>query len=96
MLFVCNVRKEFQDQLPNVTHVDGTCRVQTVCHENNPKYYELISRFEEITGLPVILNTSLNGKSEPIVETPQQAIELLLKLDLSAMYLDDVFLLSSV
>lgn len=88
MLFVCDVRREFRDQLPNITHVDGTCRVQTVSRKVNPTYYSLIEEFEKLTGFPIILNTSLNGKSEPIVETPHEAIDLLLKLNLGAMYLD--------
>ena len=60
-------------------HVDGTARVQVLEREVNPKYYDLISEFDRLTGVPVLLNTSFNLKGEPIVCTPQQAINSFLK-----------------
>jgi carbamoyltransferase len=59
--------------LPAITHVDGTGRLQTVFQEQSPRYYHLIRRFGEATGVPVVLNTSFNLKGEPIVTTPANA-----------------------
>lgn len=73
MLKICNV---LTDKLPSVTHVDGSARVQTVRYEDNPKFYDLLRKFEFYSGVPVLLNTSLNLRGEPIVETPQDAIKL--------------------
>lgn len=73
MLFVFNVRENKQDVIPAVTHVDGTSRIQTVNRQQNRLYYDLISKFEEKTGVPVLLNTSFNIRGEPIVRTPEQA-----------------------
>ena len=73
MLKICNV---ITNKLPSVTHVDGTARVQTVRKEDNPKFYEILREFEKYSGVPVLLNTSLNLSDEPIVETPQDAIRL--------------------
>lgn len=74
MLKVCNVLPEAQDQVRAITHVDGTARLQTVHRETNPRYHELISKFGELTGVPVVLNTSFNIMGEPIVENPLHAI----------------------
>ena len=68
------VQKKKQQVIPAVTHVDGTCRAQTVTATSNPRYYSLIQRFAEITGVPVILNTSLNVKGDPIAMKPEDAI----------------------
>ncbi len=73
MLQIELVRPEKQRLIPAVTHEDGTGRLQSVRQEHNPRYYRLIQRFEEITGVPVILNTSFNLKGEPIVNTASQA-----------------------
>lgn len=55
-------------------HVDGSARPQTASAETSPLYYELIRRFEQLTGLPVVLNTSFNHSDEPLVDSPEQAI----------------------
>jgi carbamoyltransferase len=68
------IKKEKQKLLPAVTHVDGSGRLQTVNKEVNPKYYKLISEFNKITGVPIILNTSFNLNGEPIVCSPKDAI----------------------
>lgn len=72
------VKKTMTSTIPAVTHVDGTARLQTVTAENNPLYYRLISEFHQLSGLPVVVNTSFNDSGEPIVETPQDAIHCLL------------------
>jgi carbamoyltransferase len=74
MILVFDVPEDLRDQLPAVTHVDGTARVHTVSKEANPLYHRLISEFEKLTGVPVILNTSFNVKGEPIVTTPREAV----------------------
>ncbi len=76
MLRVCNVLK---NNIPAVTHVDCTARIQTVREEDNVNFYRLIHCFYDITGVPLLLNTSFNIKGEPIVETPQDAINSFLK-----------------
>jgi carbamoyltransferase len=73
MLFTGQVRS---NRLPAITHVDGTSRVQTVADDDVP-FADLLRHFEEITGVPVLLNTSLNGPGEPIVEQPEEALSLL-------------------
>jgi carbamoyltransferase len=73
MLLVPPVRPEKRSEIPAVTHVDGTGRLQAVVKEENPLYYRLIERFGEKTGVPVILNTSFNLKGEPIVTSPADA-----------------------
>jgi len=73
MLMVYKIKKEKQQQIPAVTHIDGSGRLQTVSREHAPKYYGLIDAFRELTGVPVLLNTSFN-ENEPIVCTPEDAI----------------------
>jgi carbamoyltransferase len=72
MLLVAQVR-EGKRCIPSVTHVDNSARLQTVTREDNPLYYDLISEFEKLTGVPVIINTSFNVRGEPIVCTPHDA-----------------------
>ncbi|TRZ42526.1 carbamoyltransferase [Robertkochia solimangrovi] len=74
MLKVCNVRKEKQEVIPAVTHVDGSARLQTVRKEQHPIYHELIRKLGNKTGVPVVLNTSFNIQGEPVVESPQDAL----------------------
>ena len=85
MLMVVPVKKP-QD-IPAVTHIDGTGRLQTVSRQANPLYYDLISEFYKITGVPVVINTSMNVKGEPIVNTPEQAYNMLLKTDMDCIIL---------
>ena len=80
MLFVAPVKKP--DKIPAVTHVDGTGRLQTVSKLSNPLYYDLITEFFKITDIPVIINTSMNVMGEPIVNTPEQAYQMIVKTDM--------------
>ncbi len=73
MLYVAPVRPEKRSVLPAITHEDGSGRLQTVYKATNPAYHRVIERFGEITGVPVIMNTSFNLKGEPIVEDPSHA-----------------------
>jgi carbamoyltransferase len=73
MLYVAPVREEKRDVLPAITHEDGSGRLQTVYKQTNPAYHRIIERFGELTGVPVVMNTSFNLKGEPIVESPAHA-----------------------
>ena len=73
MLLVPRVRKEKREIIPAVTHEDGTGRVQTVTEEHNGRYYRVIKAFGELTGVPIVINTSFNVRGEPIVCTPRDA-----------------------
>ena len=75
MLSVCPVRKEAQNKLPAITHIDGSARVQLVRKDTNPIYYKLIEAFGKRSGVPVVLNTSFNLRGEPIVSSPADAIK---------------------
>jgi len=68
-----------------VTHVDGTGRLQSVSKNVNPLYYDLINEFYKITKIPVIINTSMNVMGEPIVNTPEEAFEMILKTDMDCI-----------
>ena len=87
MLLVAKVKKP--DKIPAVTHVDGTGRLQTVSRLANPLYYDLINEFYKLTGVPVIVNTSMNVRGEPIVNTPGQAFDMLLKTDMDYIVMGD-------
>lgn len=78
--------EEWRARLPAVTHVDGTGRLQTVENENNPLYHRLISAFKRRTGLGMVLNTSFN-ENEPIVDTPEQALDCFRRTDMDALCL---------
>jgi carbamoyltransferase len=82
MLFVAPVKEEKKSMIPSVTHIDGSARVQTVSKNDNPRFYNLISEFERITDVPVVINTSFNIRGEPIVCTPEDAIKCFLKTDI--------------
>ncbi|MBA4445330.1 carbamoyltransferase [Cylindrospermopsis raciborskii CS-506_D] len=83
---VFKIRPEKRTQIPAVTHVDGTGRLQTVSRQTNPLYWDLINTFAQHTGIPILLNTSLN-ENEPIVRTPQEAIECLLRTSMDGLVL---------
>lgn len=87
---VLPIRPEKQSIIPAVTHVDGSGRLQSVTPESNPRYYELIRRFYLRTGVPIVLNTSLN-ENEPIVHTPGQAIDCFLRTRMDHIVLDRVW-----
>ncbi len=92
MLQVFKVRREKRPIIPAVTHVDGSGRLQTVKFEENPKYYRLIQRFQEITGLPIVLNTSFN-ENEPVVNKPDEALDCFLRTKMDVLVLEDYFII---
>ncbi len=93
MLMVAKVKKP--EIIPAVTHVDGTGRLQTVSNYANPLYYDLINEFFKITGVPVIINTSMNVMGEPIVNTPEQAYQMIVKTDMDCLVLGNNLIFSS-
>jgi carbamoyltransferase len=86
MLMVYQVKAEKRSVIPAVTHVDGSGRLQTVSRRDNPLYYQLISDFEKLTGVPVVLNTSFN-EDEPIVCNPQEAIECFQRTRMDSLFI---------
>jgi carbamoyltransferase len=88
MLKVYNVLPSKRAEIPAVTHVDGTGRLQTVEKRHSPAYWALISAFRDITGTPVVLNTSFN-ENEPIVCTPQEAVDCFLRTKMDALVLGE-------
>jgi carbamoyltransferase len=75
MLFVYGVAPDKAQRIPAVRHVDGTARIQTINRQQNALYYDLIKAFQLRTGVPVLVNTSFNTRSEPVVCTPRDAVE---------------------
>jgi carbamoyltransferase len=84
MVMAYKIKPEQRERIPAVTHGDGTGRLQTVEREVNPQYWNLIHKFEEVTGVPVLLNTSFN-ENEPIVQTPAQAIDCFLRTQMDVL-----------
>lgn len=85
---VLSIRKEKRSEIPAVTHVDGTGRLQTVMKEISPRYHALISKFHERTGVPILLNTSFN-ENEPIVNTPAEALDCFLRTKMDMLVLEN-------
>lgn len=90
MMYAVNVAADKVSEIPCVTHVDDTCRVQTVSEENNKHYYELIKAYKDITGVPVIFNTSFNLAGAPLVETLNDALITLYRSKLKYLYLPEL------
>ncbi len=81
-----------RSEIPAVTHVDYSARVQTVHSQTNPRYYKLIERFKELTGCPVLVNTSFNVRGEPIVATPEDAFHCFMGTELDILVVGNAFL----
>ena len=89
MSFAVPVRPDKRDLLQATTHIDGSSRVQVVFEDVNPRYWKLISAFRDITGVPVVLNTSFNNNAEPIVDSVDDAIQCFLTTGLDYLVIDD-------
>ncbi|SFA55642.1 carbamoyltransferase [Pedobacter suwonensis] len=89
MILIDEIKPEWKDQLGGIVHQDGTCRVQTVTSAFNPEFYQLIGDFEAETGIGVLLNTSLNRKGMPVVETPAEALSLFLSGSIDILVLNN-------
>ncbi|QTR45443.1 hypothetical protein J9253_15740 [Thiothrix litoralis] len=88
MLMTYPAQEDKQERIPAVVHTDGSCRVQCVRSETNPRYHKVISEFQKLTGVPVVLNTSFNDQ-EPIVCTPEDAINTFLKTEIDVLAIGD-------
>lgn len=91
MMKVYQIKKSKRNDIPAVTHVDGSGRLQTVYEETNKKYYDLITEFHKITNIPLILNTSFN-ENEPIVSTPEEALNCFLRTKMDTLVLGNYLL----
>jgi carbamoyltransferase len=87
MLLVAQIPPDKRSVIPAVTHVNGSGRLETLRREWNPRYYRVVEKFGEATGVPVLLNTSFNLRGEPIVNTPENAINTYLKSDIDMLML---------
>jgi len=93
MMYAMDFKLEKHGECPAITHVDGTCRIQTVTKEQNESYYNLIDEFRKITGVPILFNTSFNIAGDPLVETLEDAIKTIKITDINYLYLPDQGLL---
>ncbi len=91
MMQVYPIRADRRAQIPAVTHVDGSGRLQTVQQSANPRYYQLISAFRDLTGIPMVLNTSFN-ENEPVVCRPAEALDCFLRTKMDVLVLGDEFI----
>ena len=91
MMQVFQIKEHKRKEIPAVAHVDGSGRLQTVSKENHPRYHELINNFKNKTGVPIILNTSFN-ENEPVVCSPQEAINCFLRTKMDILVLGNWFL----
>ncbi|TQV77375.1 nodulation protein [Aliikangiella marina] len=89
MNLIVSVKEEYKEKLGAITHVDGTARIQTVNKNSNSRYWELISKFNELSGVPILLNTSFNNNVEPIVDSVEDAIASYLTTDLDILIVGD-------
>jgi carbamoyltransferase len=91
-LFGIDKLKVPRSEIPAVTHVDYSARIQTVHKETNPRYHALISAFKGLTGCPVIVNTSFNVRGEPIVGTPEDAFRCFMGTEIEALAVGNCYL----
>lgn len=89
-LLVAKVKKP--ETIPSACHVDGTARVQTIRKDQDAMYYDLVKSFGDKTGIPVLLNTSFNDAGEPIVETPEHALQSFVNMKLDALVINDLLI----
>ncbi|MEO8036456.1 MAG: carbamoyltransferase C-terminal domain-containing protein, partial [Acidobacteriota bacterium] len=91
MLQVYQIREEKRPLIPAVTHVNGSGRLQSVTHDQNPRYHALISAFRDATGIPMVLNTSFN-ENEPVVNTPAEALDCFLRTKMDLLVMGDLMI----
>ena len=91
MLIACKATERAWAEIPATVHVDGTCRVQTVKIDNNEPFFLLLSAFYELTGCPVLLNTSFNVKGQPMVNSPKDAIKCYLSTNIDCLVIEGFF-----
>jgi len=90
MMYALDALPHTHDKIPAILHVDKTCRVQTVALKDNTNYYQLIDSFYQITDVPILFNTSFNLAGDPLVETPEDAIECFECSEIDYLYFPEV------
>tara|TARA_B100001175_G_scaffold301431_1_gene294531 strand:- start:251 stop:847 length:597 start_codon:yes stop_codon:yes gene_type:complete len=95
MMYAVDVLPEMADKIPAILHVDNTCRIQTVTSKQNHNYYGLIDAFNQLTDVPILFNTSFNLAGEPLVETPEDALNTFKNSKLDYLYFPEVHKLIS-
>jgi carbamoyltransferase len=89
MMYAMNCQPGIAEKIPSIIHIDGTCRIQTVKREQNPHYYDLITEFYKVSGMPILFNTSFNLGGEPLVETLDDAVRTLANSLMEYLYLPE-------
>jgi carbamoyltransferase len=92
MLLAAKARPGVRDQVPSVVHVDNTTRIQTVTSANNGRFFDLIEEFYRLTSVPLVLNTSFNIAGDPIVETPEDALQTFTRTDMDYLVIEDLLI----
>jgi carbamoyltransferase len=92
MIATVQVREECRAQLPAITHVDGTARIQTVSKQDNPDFHALLNAVGNATGRETVLNTSFNVKGQPIVNSPRQAITTFLGTGIEFLFIENTLI----
>jgi carbamoyltransferase len=92
MIVTADVREEYREALPAVTHVNGSARVQTVSTDDNPEFHALLTAVGRVTGRELLLNTSFNVKGQPIVNTPKEAIDTFLATGIDCLFLENTLI----
>jgi carbamoyltransferase len=96
MMYAVDALSDKKDKIPAILHIDGTCRIQTVTSKQNKNYYDLISEFHKLTGVPILFNTSFNLAGDTMVETIEDAFRTIRNSDINYMYLPEIKKLISV
>jgi len=90
MMYAVDVLPEKVDKIKAITHVDNTCRIQTVTEEENKNYHDIISEFYKLTDVPMVFNTSFNLAGDPLVETVDNAIDAVLRSKMKYIYFPEI------
>ena len=96
MLVTSQVKEEWRNKIPAVTHIDYSSRYQSVTPQTNERFYQIINKFYNVTGVPILLNTSFNGPREPIVETPLDAIKCFIRQNMDILVMGDVIVTKNI
>lgn len=89
MMLIGEVKEKYRKELPAITHIDGTARIQTVKYDDNARYYDLIQEYKKISDIGILLNTSFNNRGMPIVETPEDAMQFFLESKIDFLILEN-------
>ena len=89
MLLTAQVKDSYKKLLPSITHIDGSARIQSVNKNSNMLIHNILTEFEKLSGIPVVLNTSFNDNNEPIVESPNDAISTFLRTNIDVLFIEN-------